>query len=156
MRNRFVCKRPNQEGITLSYISVVRRGAVRVLVLDLDTNHRPAMHRPQKRADVLDEVPEPPPHLALERRVVGAVLDARHSAQPGGEASGLPITCSGQYLCQLGGFGPPFVDRYGPFFRVLVPVSFLNLGGKMGRTAIERGKNEQKMGEKWPKKGGVS
>ena len=32
-------------------------------------------------------------------------------------------TCSGQYLCQLGGFGPPFFDRYGPFIRVLVPVS---------------------------------
>jgi len=28
-----------------------------------------------------------------------------------------------QYLCQLGVFYPPFFDRYGPFFRVLVPVS---------------------------------
>ena len=32
-------------------------------------------------------------------------------------------TYSGEYLCQLGVFYPPFFDRYGPFFRVLVPVS---------------------------------
>ena len=35
----------------------------------------------------------------------------------------IKCTYSGQYLCQLGGFCPPFFDRYGPFFRVLVPVS---------------------------------
>ena len=38
--------------------------------------------------------------------------------------SGAPKrTYSGQYLCQLGVFCPQFFDRYGPFFRVLVPVS---------------------------------
>jgi len=35
----------------------------------------------------------------------------------------LKVLCSGQYECQLGVFGPPFFDRYGPFFRVLAPVS---------------------------------
>ena len=54
-----------------------------------------------------------------------AAICRQTTSRPSAGSSRAPSTCtySGQYLCQLGGFCPPFFDHYGPFFRVLVPVS---------------------------------
>ena len=57
-------------------------------------------------------------------------------------------TCSGQYLCQLGGFCPPFFDCYGSWRR------FPESWRQDGENGEKTGKKRAKMGEKWPKKSG--
>jgi len=55
------------------------------------------------------------------------------------------------------GFLPAVFYRFGPFFEDPgLGAGFLNLWGKMERTAKEWGKTGKtgKMGEKWPKKSG--
>ena len=95
-------------------------------------------------------MPVPPQAWTSQREIVVRLTPAAVMPPDAAET-----TCSGQFLCQLGGFCPPFFDRYGP----LVPglgARFLNLGGKTERTAKKRGKNEQRWARNGLKRVGAS